>query len=274
VSVDVTDLRGFYGSSLGIVAQRFVGQAIGGFWRDLRGLSLLGLGYATPYLPMFQEECERVLAFMPACQGVVNWPSTGLSCSGLVDPLMMPLAEASVDRVLVVHGLEIVDSPTDLLSEAWRVLTPGGRLILVVPNRRGLWARLDTTPFGEGRPFSRSQLRDLLRQTQFSPEGWAETLYVPPLRNRVLLRGAVAWERIGIRLSLPFHGLHVVEATKQFHRVLPIYEKRRTHRLAPVFAPVSAASTTFQRQNIAPAGRAVPTGSTIELVGSTDSDLA
>jgi SAM-dependent methyltransferase len=240
MSVDVTDLRAFYGSPLGAVAQRFIGRAIGRFWTDLRGLSLLGLGYATPYLPTFQEECERVLAFMPACQGVVNWPATGKSAAALVDPLVMPLHDSSIDRVLIVHGIEAVDSPAELLSEVWRILTPGGRLILVAPNRRGLWARLDTTPFGEGRPFSRSQLRDLMRQTLFSPDGWAETLYVPPVRSRVLLRGAVAWERLGVGLSLPFHGLHVVEATKQFHRYVPVSEKRRAQRLAPVLVPMPA----------------------------------
>ena len=83
--------------------------------------------------------------------------------------------------------------PGELLHELWRVLTPGGRIIVVAPNRRGLWARMDTTPFGHGQPFSRSQLKSLMRQTQFSPEGWAETLYVPPLRSRTFLRTAIAW---------------------------------------------------------------------------------
>ena len=39
----------------------------------------------------------------------------------------------------------------------WRVLAPSGRVI-VVPNRRGPWARADNTPFGHGRPYSRSQI--------------------------------------------------------------------------------------------------------------------
>jgi hypothetical protein len=83
-------------------------------------------------------------------------------------------------------------------------------------------------------------LRDLMRQTLFSPDGWAETLYVPPLRSRLLLRGAVAWERLGIGLSLPFYGLHIVEATKQLHRPIPVYEKRRSQRLSPVLVPMPA----------------------------------
>src|SRR4051794_19138823 len=210
MGIDVVDLRAFYASPLGAVARRLVGRAIERFWRPVQGLRVLGLGYATPYLAPVRSAAERALAFMPASQGVVNWPRSGASASALVDPLMMPLPDASIDRVLVVHALETVESPSELLYEIWRILTPGGRIIVVAPNRRGLWARMDTTPFGQGQPFSRAQLKGLMRQTMFSPEGWAETLYVPPLRNRFLLQSASAWERIGVSFSLPFAGLHVV----------------------------------------------------------------
>lgn len=240
MSVDVTDLRAFYASPLGQVARGLVARAVDRFWGPLRGLSVLGLGYATPYLGAARDQCERALAFMPAAQGVVNWPGSGLSASALVDPLTMPLAEASVDRVLVVHALETVESPSELLHEVWRVLTPGGRIIVVAPNRRGIWARVDTTPFGHGQPFSRSQLRSLMRATLFSPEAWAETLYVPPLRSRALLSTAAAWERIGGGLLLPFAGLHVVEATKQLYRPITVRKARRATRLSPVFVPQPA----------------------------------
>ena len=239
MSLDVTDLRAFYASPLGQVARGLVSRAVDRFWGPLRGLSVLGLGYATPYLGGARE-CERALAFMPAAQGVVNWPGAGLSASALVDPLMMPLADSSVDRVLVVHALETVESPSELLHEVWRILTPGGRIIVVAPNRRGLWARMDTTPFGHGQPYSRSQLNRLMRDTLFSPEGWAETLYVPPLPSWVFLRTAVAWERVGISLSLPFAGLHVVEATKQLYRPVTVRQVRRASRVSPVLIPAPA----------------------------------
>ena len=45
---------------------------------------------------------------------------------------------ASIDRVVLVHALEETESPDDLIEEVGRVLSPGGRMILVVPNRRGL----------------------------------------------------------------------------------------------------------------------------------------
>ncbi|NNM71108.1 class I SAM-dependent methyltransferase [Enterovirga aerilata] len=236
MSVDVTDLRAFYAGPLGSVTKRLVGRAIAQAWSDLRGLSVLGLGYATPFLAEMEEAGPR-FAFMPATQGVVNWPASGPSSSALVDPMMMPLADGSVDRVLVVHALETVESPSELLNEVWRVLNPGGRMILVCPNRRGLWSRMDTTPFGHGQPFSRRQLRHLMKGALFSPESWAEILYVPPLRSRFLLSGAAAWEQLGRSLSLPFAGLHVVEATKQLHRPIPVYERRRARHFSPVLVP-------------------------------------
>ncbi len=246
MGVDVTDLRAFYGSALGSVTQRLVGRSIDRFWGPLVGLRVLGLGYAVPYLAAVRAETERTLAFMPASQGVVNWPASGASATALVDLTMMPLPDASIDRVLVVHGLEIVESPNELLHEIWRVLTPGGRLILVAPNRRGLWARMDTTPFGYGQPFSRTQLKALMRQTLFSPERWAETLYVPPLRSRFLLQTAQIWERVGSGFALPFAGLHVVEATKQLYRAITVRPMRRAYRLSPVFAPATAAPRDAQ----------------------------
>jgi SAM-dependent methyltransferase len=245
MSVDVTDLRAFYASPLGSVTRRLVGRGIDRFWGPLTGLRVMGLGYAVPYLAAVRPECERTLAFMPASQGVVNWPATGASASALVDPLMMPLPDASIDRMLVVHALETVESPTELLNEIWRILTPGGRIIVVVPNRRGLWARMDTTPFGFGQPFSRTQLKGLMRQAMFSPEGWAETLYVPPLRSRFFLRSAVAWERLGVGMSLPFAGLHIVEATKQLYRPVAVRQMRGASRRAPVLMPAQATRSSL-----------------------------
>jgi SAM-dependent methyltransferase len=240
MSIDVVDLRAFYASPLGGVARGLVGRVLDRFWGPVQGLRVLGLGYATPYLLGVRGAAERTLAFMPASQGVVNWPASGLSASALVDPMMMPLPDASIDRVLLVHAIEAVESPTELLYEVWRILTPGGRIIVVAPNRRGLWARMDTTPFGHGQPYSRSQLNRLMRETLFSPEGWAETLYVPPLPGWVFLRTAVAWERVGISLSLPFAGLHIVEASKQLYRPIALRQPRRASRASPVLIPAPA----------------------------------
>lgn len=239
MALDVVDLRSFYATPLGEVARRRVSQIVRERWSRCVGLSVLGVGYATPYLGPLRDEALRVLAFMPAEQGVVNWPPEGRSSSALVDSSMMPLPDSCIDRVLVAHALETLNQPRDMLSEIWRILTPGGRLIVVAPNRRGLWARMDTTPFGQGQPYSKSQLRELLRDTLFSPVHWAEALYMPPFERNYLLSAAPAFEALGSRLALPGAGLHLVEATKQLYR--PITAQRARRRL-PSFEPALAPS--------------------------------
>ena len=214
---DVIDLRAFYASPLGATAQRLVRRQIRAFWPDLSGLRVLGLGYATPFLRPFRDEAERVLAIMPAPQGVVHWPGEGPGLVALADEGELPFPDASVDRVLVVHGLEVADHPPGMLREIWRVLTPAGRILVVVPNRRGLWARLERTPFAHGRPFSSSQLTGILRESLFTPTRWGGALYVPPSERRMVLRAALAIENAGQSWWPRFSGVHVVEASKQIY---------------------------------------------------------
>jgi SAM-dependent methyltransferase len=201
-------------------------------------MRVIGVGYPTPYLGLFREEAERCIAFMPAAQGVLKWPTARPTLAALVDELEMPLDDAAIDRVLLVHALEMAQDPSSLLRECWRVLAAGGRLLAVVPNRRGLWASMDTTPFGHGRPYSRAQIAFLLRDSGFSAIGWSEALYLPPIARGWLLRSAIAWERAGATISAPFAGVHIVEATKQVYRTIPARRERR--RFVPALAPVLA----------------------------------
>jgi SAM-dependent methyltransferase len=238
--MDVVDLRNFYAQHLGVVARRFIGRGIRARWKDTRELRVLGIGYATPYLGLFREEAERCLALMPAPQGVVRWPSSRPALAALVEEDELPLTDSAVDRVLLVHALEMSTDPAELLREVWRVLAGGGRLLAVVPNRRSVWARVDATPFGHGRPYSRSQITQLLRETWFTPTGWDEALYIPPIARSWFLRSAPAWERVGGMLASPFAGVHIVEATKQVYRAIPARREKR--RLVPALEPVLAPS--------------------------------
>lgn len=235
---DVVDLREFYDRPLGRVARRLVGRAIRRLWPDVRGLTVAGLGYATPYLAPLREEAARTLALMPAQQGVVHWPRTGPCLAGLVEETCLPLPDSCIDRLLLVHQLEAADQLQPALREAWRVLAPGGRLLIVVPNRRGMWARVETTPFGQGRPFSRGQLVALLRTAMFTPLEWTAALFMPPVGWRVLLRGAGAWERAGLRFWPRFAGVILVEATKQIYA--PAGQPRRARARLPLQVPARA----------------------------------
>lgn len=236
--LDVVDLRDFYGMPLGRVARRLVGHAVRRVWPNVAGMNVAGLGYATPYLGQFRDEAARVVALMPAQQGVLHWPRQGRMLTGLVDEVCLPLADASVDRLLLVHHLEGADQLRPALREAWRVLAPGGRILIVAANRRGMWARIESTPFGHGQPFSRGQLVSLLRQSMFTPVEWGSALFMPPVGWRVFMRSAVAWERLGATLWPRFSGVILVEATKQIYA--PTGHRERARRRLPLVAPVAS----------------------------------
>lgn len=236
---DAIDLREFYASSLGQVARRMVSRRLRVMWPDLRGQRILGLGYATPYLRPFRDEAERVLAVMPAAQGVVHWPPEGPNATALAEEAELPFADASIDRVLLVHALEFSEELRPMLREVWRVLSGGGRLIAVVPNRRGIWARFDHTPFGHGHPYTASQLKRLLRETLFSPLDTQAALYMPPLSWRMMLSSAAAWEKLGDRWFQRVAGAVMVEASKQLYAPQTAGARRQRRR---AYAPAPQAA--------------------------------
>lgn len=49
MAIDVVDLRAFYETALGEVAQRLVSRQLRARWGDHSGMRILGLGYATPF---------------------------------------------------------------------------------------------------------------------------------------------------------------------------------------------------------------------------------
>jgi len=224
---DVIDLRDFYAGSRGLVARRMIRAAIRGLWSDLRGLDVLGLGYAAPYLQPFRSEAARVVAVMPPAQGVLHWPADGNSATALADDCDLPLADSSIDRILAVHAIEHSEQLRATLRELWRVLAGNGRMLLVVPNRRGIWARGDKTPFGAGYPYSVAQLSRVLRDNMFTPTRHAHALYIPPLRYRTLLAAAGAWENLGSRWFPAFAGVTLVEASKQLYAATPVPRRAR-----------------------------------------------
>lgn len=233
MSADVVDLRDFYASPLGQAARRQIMRRIRVLWPDLTGQRVLGLGYATPYLRPWLSEAERVMAMMPAPQGVLAWPEDGPNRVSLVDEAELPLPDLSVDRVLLVHALEHTEQLRPLLREIWRVLAGGGRLMIVAPNRRGLWARFERTPFGHGHPYTAGQLSRLLRDHLFTPLETGAALFTPPFGSRLWLRSTNAWEGLNWPWLQRFAGVVITEASKQLYSPSAVRPVARA-RIIPV----------------------------------------
>ncbi|MGB3147386.1 MAG: methyltransferase domain-containing protein, partial [Paracoccaceae bacterium] len=175
-------------------------------------------GFAVPMLRPYLAEARRVIALMPAPQGVMPWPAGLPNVSVLSEETRWPIETGMIDRLLVMHGLEASDHPAQLLDECWRVLGPGGRALFIVPNRSGLWARADATPFGYGRPYSMRQLDAILRQHSFSAERYETALFAPPSVRRFWMRTAPMWERFGHRVKrFMSGGVLIIEVSKQVH---------------------------------------------------------
>ena len=233
--MDIVDLKEFYARRLGLSTRKLIAGQLAPRLSDLSRATVIGLGYAVPYLEDCVADSNTRIAFMPARQGVMRWPETGAAASALVDVHDLPLLESAVDVVLAIHALEFSESPAEMLAEVWRVLAPRGRLLLVIPNRRGIWARFDGSPFGHGQPFSRSQLSSLLKDNQFTVGSWSHALFFPPLENSFALSAAAAMERTGLRLMPVVSGALIVEAVKQ---VYAISSGKRVRRSSPRFRPV------------------------------------
>ncbi len=215
--LDVLDLRSFYyRTGLGRAAQRAVRDRVRAFWPDVSGRTVVGFGFAVPLLRPFLGEARRVIALMPGPQGVMPWPAGEPNVSVLCEETLWPIETASADRLVLMHGLETSENPFQVLEECYRVLAPEGRALFIVPNRRGLWARNDRTPFGFGRPYSLSQLEAQIRDHDFVAEAHQAALFQPPSTHRFWMRSGGVLERMGLRLSTPLAGgVILLEVKKQ-----------------------------------------------------------
>ena len=214
--LDVQTLHNFYyRSAIGRVAQRVVRDQVQAFWPDAKNESLGGFGFAVPLLRPNLHDARRVIGLMPAQQGVMPWPAGQPNVSVLCEETLWPIENDRFDKLVLMHGLETSERQTALLDECWRVLRPGGKALFIVPNRSGLWARSDATPFGYGRPYSMSQLENQLKAHYFDPIDHAAVLYQPPSTRRFWMKTGPFWESVGRSVSAVVSGgILMVEVSK------------------------------------------------------------
>ena len=236
--IDIAELQEFYASRQGQLARRLIGHQLRQLWGDLSSKVVVGLGYAVPFLPLL-DDAERTVALLPPARETAS-AIEGAGRIAFVQEDDLPLAAGSVDRLFLAHSLETSPKARRLMREVWRVLADGGRVVALVPNRRGLWCWSERTPFGHGQPYSVGQLERMLRGHLFEPLAMRRALYLPPTGSRLLLRFAVPIERLGLRFASQLSGVVLVEAEKRIY--LPSVEtaKRKKAR-RPVYAPVPQA---------------------------------
>ena len=227
MTADAHSAADFYATARGAVACRLVRNRLALALPDMTGLAVLGLGYAAPYLRPWRDGAAHCVAATPAQIGAARWPvgSPNLSCT--IEEDSLPFPDLCFDRVLLVHGLEAAENAPRMLREVWRVLKDDGRLLVVAPNRMGLWAHFESTPFGHGQPYSPGQIGRLLAASLFRVEQRDSALYLPPARLRIVLRSAPIWENGGRQLAPRLAGVTITEAVKDVYAALPVQRARR-----------------------------------------------
>jgi len=235
---DVTELKKFYSSPLGKISARLIRNQIRALWPSVKNMDVLGLGYATPFLERIREEADHTISIMPTLQGVMRWPRykdhdknqygryKG-NLATLARETDLPLKDASIDRLILVHCLEHTDHSKHMLREIWRTLTPGGRVLIIVPSRLGPWCRSEVTPFGHGKPFSSNQIRQMLSNNMLSPTRSSAALFLPPFKSRTMLAALATLESTGQRWWSRFAGVHIIEAEKQIYAANPTEAKKK-----------------------------------------------
>ena len=244
--LDVIELKEFYGGTeLGRTTKDLINRVLDAKIDTEIGSLTIGFGFACPFLENKIKESDNkdFLLLMPSEQGVISWPKKPKSVSALVDEVSWPINTSSADLILISHGLEVSDNQDLLLQEVRRVLKDSGKLVILVPNRTGFWARSDITPFGYGKPYSISQLTSLLRKNQFQIDCITPNLYGFPAKRGYWLKSLFLWEKLGRKLnSLFLGGLLIVEARKDVYAVKNIKSSKVSRYFNAVKVPVSTRS--------------------------------
>jgi ubiquinone/menaquinone biosynthesis C-methylase UbiE len=247
---DIIDLINFYETPLGQSTATTLRRVIAHLWPEMKTQNFLGVGYPLPFLS-FSTTTSPPFIFMPAQQGVIHWPDDSKNLCCLINEDSLPLANESINRIMLIHSLEHSEHVRPYLRELWRILSSNGRLLIVVPNRRGLWAQSDGTPFGQGTSYTMTQLSRLLKESQFTPLQSTRGLYSIPSHSRFVRNISRLLEKGGPFILGKFAGVLCVEAIKE---VYCRYDERRLS--VPFIRAIAKPSRTYL--NISSSLRASP----------------
>ena len=139
--------------------------------------------------------------------------------TSFVDINNLPVQDLYFDRIIIAHTLEYSLNVEKFLYEIWRILNGEGKVLFIIPNRIGFWAREENNPFGHGQPYSKTQILNLLKDNNFEIKSIKYALFAPPTYNKFILKYFDTIEKFFINWLFAFGGVVIVEAKKQIYGI-------------------------------------------------------
>ena len=214
---DFYKLEKFYYLRLGRYCAKHISTQLRDFLSNSKNLEVLGVGYTLPFLRKNISHIKKIFFFMPyEYNSHIQNVKTNTS---FVDINNLPVQDLYFDRIIIAHTLEYSLNVEKFLYEIWRILNGEGKVLFIIPNRIGFWAREENNPFGHGQPYSKTQILNLLKDNNFEIKSIKYALFAPPTYNKFILKYFDTIEKFFINWLFAFGGVVIVEAKKQIYGI-------------------------------------------------------
>jgi len=238
-----SDLEGFYRSPSGRYLSNEIENCLSSIWAgsDLKQCHLLCVGFPPPGIMKTALSGQSFAVFSPGFLGPNKIDNKGLNISLVGDETHLPFPEGSYDRVLVFHALEYMEDPRSFIEEVWKILSPGGRVFLMTPNKKGAWKKTGLPNSELAKPYLFREVRSFLEQNGFTVGKNFGASYGLPVDffGMVLFSGLL--RRLSGGGAVGFPGFLIFEAEKRIIskicRPSPAFRKVPGKRTVPGIIP-------------------------------------
>ena len=218
-SKEVASIDDWYLSETGQYLLNELGEKINPILATTFGYYSLQIG-CTGSAAQIQESCRVKHLF--------TLDDLGTGAEIRATPSMLPIATDSVDLVILMHHLSNTGEPHAVLREAFRILIPEGKLVIIDFNPVSLWGLrhflqgwLEYVPFN-GHFYTAKRIDDWMRLLGFDQLCHYRVGYLPPIQKTSVTRH-LTWLEKGTRKWLPLLGaLNLLVYSKSISPLTPV----------------------------------------------------
>ncbi len=156
----------------------------------------------------------------------------------------LPLANDSIDVVVVHHALDFTADSHRLLREVTRVLRPGGHMLILGFNPYSFWGfwklfkRKKNIPW-RGKFISKGRVTDWLKLLDLHIDSVLYGLHFMPMKLSKFLQHAHSLEKFGSNIRSPLGGVYYIHCIKQVVPFTPVLPRWRPLRARQPVMPTA-----------------------------------